>query len=88
MGLKTLLVRNKLQGAERQAKKFHGLQRRVRSQLDELEAERRKGMEQAKYEARKAKLEARRHELIDKLKNVEERERHLRAELRTLEAAA
>lgn len=88
MGLKTILVRGKLSRAEREAKRLHGLQRRVRSQMDDLEGEKRKGLEAAKYEDKKKRLEARRHELIDKLKHVEEQERHLRAELRTLEAAA
>ena len=83
MGLKSLFLRNKLQSAEREAKKLHGLQRRVRTQLDDLNQQKRKGMDAAKYEDRKAKLETRRHEIIEKLKHVEEKERQLRAEVKS-----
>lgn len=80
----TFLLRGKLQRAERHARKLHGLQRRVRGQLDDLEEKKRKGtLAPAAYEDRKAKLEARRHEIIDELKMVEEKERQLRAELKS-----
>lgn len=89
MGLKTFLMRAKLRRAEREAKRLHGLQKRVRTQLDDLEGERRKGgVAPAAYEDRKARLDARRHELLARLKQVEEHERHLRAELQGASAAA
>lgn len=81
MGLKEVLRRGKLQKVEREARKLHGLQRRYRRFLDDLEEERKRGLAKEKYEERKAKLEAKRHELIEKLKQVEEQERQLRAEL-------
>ena len=88
VGLRTILLKAKLQRTGREAKRLHGLQKRVRNQLEELEQERRKGLAQEKYEERKAKLEARRHEIIEKLKHVEAQERQVRAEVHAAERAA
>jgi chromosome segregation ATPase len=89
VGLKAFLMKGKLQRAEREAKRLHGMQKRVRGHIDELEAEHRKGgMDEATYKDRKAKLEAKRHEYIEKLKEVEVLERQLRADLKALEASA
>jgi reverse gyrase len=85
--LSRFLTRGRLQRAEREAKRLHGLQKRLRTKLDDLEQERKKkGLPEAAYQERKARIDHERHALLDKLKEVEERERHLRAELHALEA--
>lgn len=88
MGLKEFLLRGKLSRTEREARRLHGHQKRVRGQLDDLEGERKKGMAEGAYKDRKAKLEQKRHEIIAKLKTVEEQERQLRAEVHAADRAS
>lgn len=87
MPLKAALTRGRLRKAERRARKLHGLQRRYRRFIEELN-ENKKGMDPAKYESKKAELEGKRHKLVEEMKHVEEDERRLRAELKALERAA
>ena len=89
MGLKTFLLRGRLQRLEREEKRLHHLQRRVRDRLEDLAGERKKGaLDAAAFEAKRAKLEQERHQLVEKLKAIEAQARALRAELRGAEAAA
>jgi hypothetical protein len=73
-------VEGKLRRAERKVRKLHGLQARVRSQLEDLEKQRKQGMDAAKHAAKRAKLEQKRHEILEKLKAIEAEERQLRAQ--------
>lgn len=89
MALKAFLVRTRLARTEREAKRLHGLQKRVRNQLEELETEKKRGkVSEAAYKDRREKLEQQRHELVAKLHHVEEQVRRLRAELVAVERAS
>lgn len=89
VALKRFLMNARLSRTEREAKRLHGLQKRVRNQLEELEDEKRRGkVTEAAYKDRKAKLDTHRHELVEKLKHVEEQVRHLRAELAAVDRAS
>lgn len=89
VGLQGFIAKTRLKRAEREAKRLHGLQKRVRNQLDELAEKKRKGaLSEDAYLGRKDKLEAHRHELVEKLKHVEDQVRHLRAEFHAVEKAS
>lgn len=74
-------LEGKLRRTESKARKLHGLQARIRGHIEDLEKQRKKGMDARKYSAKKAKLEAKRHDFLEKLKVIEEEERQLRAQV-------
>jgi hypothetical protein len=83
--LAAALKKSKLRRVEARIKKLHGLQKRNRKQIQSL-LQRRDELERPDYESRKAKLEAAKHELIEKLAPLEDKERALRTELEAMGA--
>jgi hypothetical protein len=86
MVLKAALTRSKLRRVEARIKKLHGLQKRNRKHIQQL-LQSRDDLEREDYDAKKAKLEASKKELIEKLAPLEEEQRRLEAEVRALEGA-
>jgi uncharacterized protein (DUF849 family) len=78
--LNAFLARSRLRRVEARVKKLHGLQKRNRKQIQRL-LQQRDELEREKYEEKKAKLEAAKHDIIAKVKVLEDQQRALEAQL-------
>lgn len=89
MSLSTWLKERKIASIERKLKVLHVEQRQVRDRLRDLDQRRKKeSMTSAEYDAERTKLEARKHDVTEKIHTLTAEEESAKRELAALRSPA
>lgn len=88
MGLRTWFLEQKLGRVEAKLKRLHFRQRKLRDELADLDARRKRGMAEAEYRSRHDALDAKKREVTERVNALSAEEAALKAELKAARAAS